>query len=135
MQPRNTILPSLRIELATLAVLLALGTPPAHANPIRLKSAEILATLSGNSVVGTWGSTEFRQYFDPNGSTVYRPRTGNQANGAWRVRDDLYCSTWPPTDSETCYSITRDGDTLTWQATDGGNPHPSTLIKGKALDW
>ena len=135
MQPRNTIRSSWRIELSALAVLLALSALSAHAAPARLKTADILAALSGNSVVGTWGSTEFHQYFDPNGSTVYVPRSGNMANGSWRVHDDLYCSTWPPTDSETCYTLTRDGDTLTWQATDGGNPHPSTLIKGKSLDW
>ena len=122
-----------RTNVAFLALILA--TAPASATPVRLKTAEIVAALSGNSVIGTWGSVEFRQYFDPAGSTIYRPKTGDQASGVWQARDDLYCSTWPPTGTQSCYTIERDGDTLVWQATDGGKPHPSTLVKGKALDW
>ena len=72
-----------RIRAAVIAACLSLAAAgiSASAAPVRLKTAEISATLSGNTVIGTWNTTEFRQYFDAGGSTVYVPRSGSPASG------------------------------------------------------
>jgi hypothetical protein len=118
------------MALLGMAMLLAAGS--GNAAEQRLTGSEIQATLAGNSVHGTWGSTEYWSYFDPGGTTLYRTTRGTDA-GQWRVEGDRYCSVWPMS-GESCYGLARDGDRLIW-LTEEGNRYPSTVTAGKAAGF
>ncbi|MFO1061920.1 MAG: hypothetical protein U1E53_33735 [Dongiaceae bacterium] len=117
---------------ALLAGALLLAAAGASATEQRLGGAEIQATLAGNSVHGTWGSTEYWSYFDPGGTTLYRTARGTEA-GQWRVKGDQYCSVWPMS-GESCYGLARDGDQLIW-LTGEGKRYPSTVSSGMAAGF
>jgi hypothetical protein len=63
----------------------------------RLDGPEIVAALTSRSVVYEGGQT---QDFLPDGTTLF-----GEEHGKWKVRGDLYCSTWPPRHSWTCYAV------------------------------
>ncbi len=50
------------------------------------------------------------QEFRASGRTLYN--SGQDSWGYWRVEDDKYCSTWPPSDLWACYAMARKGDML-----------------------
>jgi hypothetical protein len=50
------------------------------------------------------------QDFRPSGRTLYN--AGRDSWGYWAVRDDQYCSLWPPSDLWACYTMTQRGDAL-----------------------
>lgn len=56
------------------------------------------------------------QAFYETGRTRYR--VGNERWGWWEVRNDQYCSLWPPSDEWTCYSMTLSSDGQTVQFID-----------------
>lgn len=92
--------------------------------------------LTGNSMVGVWGTTEYRQYFAPGGSTTYVQRDASPTHGTWRIAaDGQYCSRWPPSPNESCYQVERDGDDLFWLVPDSDKVYPATVISGKQLSW
>ncbi len=72
----------------------------------RLDGAQIEALLTGAKV--TYGSA--RQNFFAQGRTLYN--AGRGAWGYWAVRDDQYCSQWPPSETWTCYEVTANGDSV-----------------------
>ena len=113
---------------ATALCLAAAGLPARAAEQV-LKGPEIQVLLAGNSVHGTWGSTEYWSYFDADGSTLYRTSRGVD-RGQWRVKGDQYCSVWPQS-GESCYGLARDGDQLIWLTAEGKR-YPSSVIAGKA---
>lgn len=82
---------------------------------------------------GFWGETEYRSYFDPNGTTIYATRAGEDF-GTWRVKGDQYCSVWAGY-GEGCYDLLRDGDRIIWLVPRTGKRYPSTLVEGKALGF
>ena len=56
--------------------------------------------LEGRKIVyenGAW------QVFNPSGRTLYH--AGRDSWGYWQIRDDEYCSSWPPSDLWTCYTV------------------------------
>jgi hypothetical protein len=110
----------------------AVAALPAEAADEPLKGAAIQALLSGNSVHGTWGSTEYWSYFAADGSTLYRTGRGVD-RGQWRVKGDQYCSIWPQS-GESCYGLARDGDQLIWLTAEGKR-YPSSIIPGKAAGF
>jgi hypothetical protein len=112
--------------------LVAAAGRPTQAAEQTLKGPEIQALLAGNSVHGTWGSTEYWSYFDADGSTLYRTSRGID-RGQWRVKGDQYCSVWPQS-GESCYGLARDGDRLIW-LTSEGKRYPSDVIAGKAAGF
>lgn len=90
--------------------------------------------LTGNILIGTWGKSNTRQYFAPSGSTWYQEEDNPQSHGTWRVKDDgKYCSVWPPSRAESCYTVTFIDDVLFWHS--GRNRYPSAIqiIKKESL--
>ena len=120
---------TLRRASRLFALCLAVAAPPAAAGEQALTGAQIQALLSGNSVHGIWGSTEYWSYFAADGSTLYRTSRGVD-RGQWHVKGNRYCSLWPQS-GESCYGLARDGDRLIW-LTEDGKRYPSNLISGKA---
>lgn len=66
----------------------------AQAQSVKLAAHEITTLLSGNTAVGKWNGASYRQYFGPDGSTIYAQDKVRSARGAWRVEGDEYQSTW-----------------------------------------
>jgi hypothetical protein len=76
---------------AILSVLPVVG----HAQSVKLEGHEIDALLSGNTAVGKWAGADYRQFFDPDGTTIYAQEGSRSALGEWRVEDDADQSIWP----------------------------------------
>ena len=69
-----------------------------------LDAPAIVLALSSHSLRYEDGQT---QAFHADGTTQLGAYLGK-----WRVRGDLYCSTWPPRQSWTCYAVERRGNAL-----------------------
>ena len=112
--------------------LFALGflftAPIALAEPVTLSGAEIAALLSGRTLEGIHVGAEWRQEFGAAGTTAYTTR-GRTDLGKWQVRDDRYCSQWPPSETWDCYAITRDGDQISFVPAAGGDAWPARLAE------
>lgn len=72
-----------------------MGAGMAHAQSVKLAAHEITVLLSGNTAVGKWNGVSYRQYFDPDGSTIYAQEGTRSAQGEWRVQGEEYQSIWP----------------------------------------
>ena len=79
-----------------IALGLLLGAVPAStfAQSVKLQGHEIDALLSGNTIYGLWEGQQYRQYFDPDGTTIYAADGIRSAAGEWRIEDDEYQSLW-----------------------------------------
>ncbi len=72
-----------------------------------LTGDEILSALAdqkldyGNGVWQTFDKAMLTQYF-----------AGGHSAGRWSVRDDRYCSLWPPSDLWACYDVHQNGDVI-----------------------
>ncbi|MEM9140043.1 MAG: hypothetical protein AAGB15_09445 [Pseudomonadota bacterium] len=97
------------IARATMIALLAAA--PALAEETALTGAEIEALLP--TIVAHGTEKETRQKFWPDGHTEYEER-GQYSFGRWWVQADKYCSTWPPSEAVSCYTVLRDGERLIW---------------------
>ncbi len=84
-----------------IACALAILAGSAQAQSVKLTAAEIEILLSGNTAVGIWEGAKYRQYFDPDGTTIYAQEDSRSARGKWRVDSDAdhFQSIWP-SDSE-----------------------------------
>ncbi len=83
-------------------------------NWIRMSNdAAVTHALSGRTVV--YDAYTF-QYFGPSGSTDYI--TERASTGRWAARAGQYCSTWPPSDTWTCYDLYVDGDRVRFVGAD-----------------
>lgn len=82
------------MQLACICALV-LSAGAAHAQSIKLATHEITVLLSGNTAVGKWDGISYRQYFDPDGTTIYAQDGARSARGQWRVEGDEYQSIWP----------------------------------------
>jgi hypothetical protein len=102
-----------------LALALCLLGLPALAGERKLNGAEIHQTLSSHTLKGSSDSGDWSQDFDPSGRTTYS-QGNNNSPGRWEVRDDQYCSVWPPNPSWSCYDVTVDGDVITFVTKSGG---------------
>jgi hypothetical protein len=80
----------------------------------RLSGSEIRDWLSGNTVIGAWAGTPYRQYFRTNGTTAYKADGVALDEGRWWVTETEYCSWWQGS-GEACYEVHRDGDELIWR--------------------
>ncbi len=105
----------MRVRVPVLAsVLLVVLASPAAAMPERLSGAQIKQWIDGNTVVGVWAGTAYRQLFRSNGTTTYDAQGAARDEGRWWVTDTEYCSWWSGS-GEACYQVLRDGDTLIWR--------------------
>jgi hypothetical protein len=69
-----------------------------------LTGDEIQSTLAGQTLSYAEGVT---QNFDASGVTHYF--SGRPSTGRWAVREDRYCSTWPPSELWACYDVLQSG--------------------------
>jgi hypothetical protein len=79
------------------AALLAFATPVlAQPNAVQLDAAEVTALLTGNTAVGVWDGTPYRQYFGEDGVTLFAQPEARTTRGQWRVdpESDEYQSLW-----------------------------------------
>lgn len=120
------------IKVAAIAGL-ALLSLPAVAEEI-VKAYEIETLLSGNTITGTWSGSEYTQYFDPNGITVYIPEGRQPDLGRWRVNSqtDQYESWWEQT-GWTPYTVIRTNAGYAWKRENGSEPF--TVQQGKQITW
>ncbi len=103
-----------------LALPLAVIASALNAQPVTLAADEIEGLLAGNTVVGLWSGTPYRQYFDPAGQTFYVPDGGRPERGRWRVNGetDMYESHWERS-GWSSYGVSREGEVLFWVESDG----------------
>ncbi|MEO9517801.1 MAG: hypothetical protein ABJH45_09590 [Paracoccaceae bacterium] len=93
------------------ALTLAVLAGAAEAQSVKLRDTEINALLSGNTAVGSWNGTPYRQYFDADGSTIFAQPDTRSARGEWRVEGEEYQSRWPgDTDWEGWFVMEFSGD-------------------------
>lgn len=103
----------------------------ASADEVKMKGADMLATLKGAHVEGP----DWTQSFDDGGATIYT-KGGTQSPGRWDVRGDQYCSLWPPSDVWACYAMTIDAsdpahEQVTWISADGHRNAAHLIRKGQ----
>ncbi|MGV6804154.1 MAG: hypothetical protein ACWA49_08105 [Ruegeria sp.] len=79
-----------------------------------LSGPQILNALSGRTVKYDNGAT---QVFEPSMSTQYF--SGRPSSGYWAIRNDKYCSLWPPSDFWACYSVQSDGHKIRFVGNSG----------------
>ncbi len=84
----------------------------AEAELARLDGAGITAALAGKTISGERAGKAWVQTFDAAGVTVYTAAGEAASEGRWRVRDDRFCSQWPPSPAWVCYDLFRDGDVV-----------------------
>lgn len=80
-----------------------------------LTGAGITAALSGQALEYADGTT---QNFFADGRTLYRAGAG-ESWGKWWVADDLYCSTWPPSQTPACFVVKTEADAIRFIGSDG----------------
>lgn len=122
----------------TFALLLAMltTTQPANADRAKLTAAEVTALLSGNTAVGDWRGTPYRQYFGVNGTTIYVAKARPPSPGRWKVDQENgdYCSWWEQS-GWSCYGIERDGVGYVWVTPGSDYRGRFTLVDGKQLSF
>ena len=100
-----------------------------------LDKEAMLTILTGNTAVGESEGGPWRQYFDADGSTPYIVKGREPDMGKWKITDDdKYMSWWEPSGWST-YTMTGEGDRVTWIAEQGGAEYPARMIEGKQLDF
>lgn len=78
-----------------IAAFLSLLAGAAQAQSVKLQAHEIEALLSGNTAIGVWEGANYRQYFNPDGTTIYAQEGARSTVGEWRIEGDEYQSIWP----------------------------------------
>ncbi len=98
------------------ALILALWPGILAAEEFRqLTGEQILTALTGQKLEygeGVW------QTFDAHMLTQYF--SGRPSSGSWAVRDDRYCSIWPPSGLWACYDVQQRGDVIRFVDDNGG---------------
>jgi hypothetical protein len=121
------------IQRAFLLILLMLATPLA-AQSVKLKAHEIDALLSGNTAVGKWAGQTYRQFFDPDGSTIYAQEGARSTLGKWRIdpERDEYQSIWPRDAAWEGWFVMEFGGDFYW-VSKSTPPTPFKVVEGQQL--
>ncbi|MEL6219681.1 MAG: hypothetical protein AAFR79_14630 [Pseudomonadota bacterium] len=123
------------LRRAFLTTLLVLPAMQVSADPVTLTAAEVSALLSGRTAVGDWNGTPYRQYFDPNGRTVYQPKGGRPDEGKWRTSSATAAyESWWERSGWSGYAIAREQDTLYWVES-SGKRHAFEVVDGRKLGF
>lgn len=97
------------------------NVPPAAPPGEKLSPADLPAVVADRTYRGDFDGQSFAEYYLPDGTL--HGRAGDQTyTGSWEVLGEQLCLTYPAEgmDSEvSCYSVFRDGDTLSWLGDDG----------------
>lgn len=99
-----------------------------YAEERMLANDEIQTLLAGNSLKGSWGGSGYCQYFDTRGNTTYQFKGQPATFGRWFVKNNQYCSTWPPSTSVSCYDVVQDDKKIIWKP---GPENSAVVVKGK----
>jgi len=121
-----------------LAGVFVVAASVAQAQPVAvsLTAAQISALLTGNTAVGDWNGTPYRQYFGADGVTLFAQPGARTARGDWRVdaAANRYESLWPgDTDWEGWVISQWQGDYYWLSRTTP--PTPFTIIDGQSLSF
>lgn len=83
------------IRIAAICALLVSATI-VQAQSVKLNAAEITTLLTGNTAIGKWQGTPYRQFFGEDGVTIFAQAGSRSARGEWRVdpSNDEYQSIW-----------------------------------------
>ena len=99
-----------------------------------LTSNQIRAWLTDATAFSTGDGPAWAQYFDADGSTPYWAKGSDESIGHWSVRQNQYCSRWPPNNEWTCYVMTGEetveGRTITF-VSPSGHKSPARLVPGR----
>ncbi|MGR3462427.1 MAG: hypothetical protein ACU0AX_08770 [Roseovarius sp.] len=123
-----------RVFMGLVLSLPALGTAMAQTVQEKLTAPEIEALLSGNTIVGTWSGTPYRQYYGPDGTTLYVPEDGRPDEGRWRTNPETneYESWWRST-GWTPYALARTEDGKhAW--INGDRLEPFSVVPGRQVE-
>lgn len=91
-----------------LAVMVCCAAAPALAQDWRpLAGDDIAAALAERTLIYD-PELQVQQRFFASGRTEYT--FGNPRWGWWEVRDDAYCSLWPPSDEWECFALALSAD-------------------------
>ncbi|RXV59470.1 hypothetical protein C6W92_15025 [Roseovarius sp. A46] len=123
-----------RVFMGLVLSLPTLGTAVAQAVQDKLTPPEIEALLGGNTIVGTWSGTPYRQYYGPDGTTLYVPEGGRADEGRWRTNEETgeYESWWRST-GWTPYALVRTEDGgHAWINGDGLEPF--SVVPGRQIE-
>lgn len=115
-------------------VLLVFFAGHAQSQSVKLSGAEIDELLAGNTAVGSWLGADYRQYFAPDGSTIFAQDGARSALGRWRVNAEKaeYQSIWPgDTDWERWFVMAYSG-TYFW-VSKSTPPTPFDVVLGPQL--
>ena len=99
----------------------------------KLSASEIQVFLSGNTAVSTGSGASYKQFFDPDGATLYLPEGGREDRGKWRAdpAKQQYCSWWER-GGWSCYDMFETEDGIIWRSP-GGRDYPARLLEGNRL--
>ena len=123
-----------RVFIGFLIAAPLVSAAPAGAEPGALSAAEIEALLSGNTIIGTWSGTPYRQYYAPDGSTLYVPEDGRADEGRWRTNPDTddYESWWRSTGWTPYALVKTEEDGHAW--VNGDRFEPFRVVPGKQIE-
>jgi len=118
-----------------LVVLIALASGDSMAGNGKLTADELQVLLNGNTAVGDWHGTPYKQYFATSGTTTYAAKGDPPSIGRWKIDSETgnYCSWWERS-GWSCYAVEREGEGYVWVVPDGdGYRGPFTVVEGNRL--
>ena len=121
--------------LAAAALFLFLaGASVLQAQAVKLSGDDIRALLTDNTAIGRWDGAAYRQYFGPDGVTIFAQEGARSARGEWRVDDDEqeYQSLWPGDETWEGWFVMEFGDTYYWVSRTTP-PTPFQVLDGQKL--
>jgi hypothetical protein len=98
-------------------LLLAVTAGDACAAERQLSGDEITSLITDQSLYAG-SNAEIEQIFQSNGNTFYI-ENGSSSRGTWFVKDNQYCSVWPPNPSEACYAVLVEGENVIFVSSSG----------------
>ena len=111
-----------------------LGAAPAFAQSVKLSGDDIRALLAGNTAIGRWNGERYRQFFGPDGITIYAQEGARSTRGMWRVDDEEqeYQSIWPRHEAWEGWFVMEYGGTFYW-VSKKTPPTPFQVLGGQQL--
>ena len=105
-----------------------------QAQSVKLTTDQITTLLTGNTAVGVWEGVKYRQYFDPDGHTIFAQDGSRSARGDWRVDAaiDEYQSIWARDKDWEGWYVMEYAGSYFW-VSKSTPPTPFKVVKGQQL--